>query len=79
MSMLELRTFFLASLAIVALSRFVYAGIGFETGDGFTVGQDVSKSSAWSVIGGLALVADHDAHSGAQSLEIDANATVTYS
>jgi len=74
-----IRSLFLISLTGLALSGTLLAGIDFEPGEGFTAGQDVSKTSGWSTTGGQALVTNQDAQSGTQSLEISANATVIYS
>lgn len=74
-----LRSLLLLSLAGLALSGVAIAGVGFESSEGFTSGQDISKVPGWSVSGGQALVTDQDARSGTQSLQIVANATVTYS
>jgi hypothetical protein len=68
----------LALLAALVVSGTAHAGIGFESSEGFTVGQDISQVSGWSVSGGQPLVTDRDAQSGAQSLEIAANTAVTY-
>jgi hypothetical protein len=74
-----LRSLLLVSLSGLALSGTLLAGIDFESSEGFTAGQDISKTSGWSETGPQALVSNQDAHSGSQSLEMSANATVTYS
>jgi hypothetical protein len=76
----KLHSFILTQfLGALVSSGVAFAGIDFESAEGFAVGQDASKAPGWFATGGKALITDHDAHSGTQSLEINANATATYS